>query len=357
MVAGLLAALAIAMGCPEPSSAEIPSAGGSGGAVAPPATPHGAPDPALDPSQQHPPEDASAGGGATAPPTAPAELAPAAEPAREAPTVAPTADPPSLEPGARSVQPPTAAGPPANVNVDIRIFSPGDNGDVVQLTGSDGGAGAPSGPVVGADWDWDWDWTCDPAASPPATAAGWKWDWDWDCGGLTGARGDRSKDGAARTPSELPRRGAARPPDGLRPQGIAPEQSGPSPAAGRSEPREVEGGGAPFKPARIPAAAGPVAGYAVPLAATAPQRSSPSLETRRARNPEAGERSTGPFEMPAVARPAASAPGPPGGSSSVLLVVLLGALSLIAPRALGPVWARIPSFASFIGSRRLERPG
>ncbi len=58
-----------------------------------------------------------------------------------------------------------------------------------------------------------------------------------------------------------------------------------------------------------------------------------------------------------MARPAAATQAPPGGSSSVLLVVLLGALSLLAPRAIGPVWGRIPRFASRIGSHRLERPG
>jgi hypothetical protein len=99
--------------------------------------------------------------------------------------------------------------PPGNLNVSIRIFSPGDSGSVTQenhvhagevaaavdqaiadALGSLGGAGAPAGGGLD-DWRWEWTWTgaCFDAADPTAgtASAGWDWIWNWSCeeGGAT----------------------------------------------------------------------------------------------------------------------------------------------------------------------------
>ncbi len=367
MAAGVLAVLAIAVGCPEAWSAEIPEASVTGGVAAPPTTPERSPAPVPGAAQPKALDDGSAGGGATAPPATASEPAPAVESPGDAPRepapVAPLANARSSETAVRppvqpsQVEPPPAAGAPANLNVDIRIFSPGDNGDVIQLTGtSGGGAGGPGGPAVGSDWDWDWDWTCGPGQGPLATAAGWKWDWDWDCGGLAGAPGGRGDDEPVRRPSEATPTGVTPGVDAPHTQGSAPVERGRSPAEPGAESPGRHGGGARFTADRAPGAVGVAAAYALPLMAAAgpPAR---SVETGRPRDPEASKAPAGPFQAPAMARPAAATQAPPGGSSSVLLVVLLGALSLLAPRAIGTVWGRIPRFASRIGSHRLERPG
>ncbi len=100
----------------------------------------------------------------------------------------------------------TTPATPANVNVSVRVFSPGDNGPVVQTVASGApGAGPPSGAtpaasaavaayVVPAVWNWTWSWTWTagdgPACDSPGAAAGpgsagpggtWNWTWNWSC--------------------------------------------------------------------------------------------------------------------------------------------------------------------------------
>ena len=100
---------------------------------------------------------------------------PAAElPALDSTAVAPTA-------------PLTSEGAGSNVNVSIRIFSPGDDGPVTQVAGDAPVAPATSAPTT---WIWNWDWSggggCDPGAAgnraPPLGLAGWTWRWTWTCG-------------------------------------------------------------------------------------------------------------------------------------------------------------------------------
>jgi Meckel syndrome type 1 protein len=126
------------------------------------------------------------------------------EPAEQpAPTAPAKADPP----------PPVTA----NVNVSVRIDSPGDNGSVTQvnLTGGgmapggtsaaadrDGSAGGPSSdqpsttrgvtqdPVATASGEWYWNWDCLGATSggtvspqiPEGVSFPTSWTWNWNCG-------------------------------------------------------------------------------------------------------------------------------------------------------------------------------
>ena len=100
---------------------------------------------------------------------------------------------------------------PSNVNVSVRIDSPGDNGSVDQLNAADAAnryqpddpqyqaqtregtaaaaAPTPESPVsTGASaWAWDWSWDCaDPVPELPVNPSGpmqnWTWNWNWDCG-------------------------------------------------------------------------------------------------------------------------------------------------------------------------------
>jgi hypothetical protein len=161
-------------------------------------------------------------------PAAPAQQA-AAEPgqtgADAAPPPPPVAEPPP-GPAAQPVPVPAAPAPdappaavqqePANVNVSIRVDSPGDDGPVTQVNvavGAESGryqpgepqyqpvVPAPDAPVAAPDpaeapateagtgWDWTWNWSCDGATLAPVTLpAGaaienWNWIWNWNCGG------------------------------------------------------------------------------------------------------------------------------------------------------------------------------
>jgi len=79
-----------------------------------------------------------------------------------------------------------------NLNVSIRIFSPGEDGPVTQLISGGGGGGGQAAPTVTAPvmwiWNWNWEWSgaagCDPGAiaTPSPGVAEWTWDWTWTCG-------------------------------------------------------------------------------------------------------------------------------------------------------------------------------
>src|SRR5215204_2981947 len=132
------------------------------------------------------------------PPVAPPEQADGA-PAATEPDAVVTEPPPDPVVTAPATQP---VAPPSNINVSIRILSPGDNGSVDQDGGDaqspDGAAGSADVIVGGADvpapttWTWNWTWVtddgCDPAAGAPAvpvpTGSEWTWNWTWQCGEL-----------------------------------------------------------------------------------------------------------------------------------------------------------------------------
>ena len=147
---------------------------------------------------------------AAEPVTAGAVAAPPPEPVPE-PLEAP-------EPGVPAPDAPPAAvqqDSPTNVNVSVRVGSPGDNGGVDQSNTAEASlqgvaqyqpdapryqepipatetsasrSGADSStPADGAGWDWNWSWNCvDPVpelpASPNGSVQNWTWNWDWDCG-------------------------------------------------------------------------------------------------------------------------------------------------------------------------------
>ena len=162
---------------------------------------------------------------AAEPATAGAVAAPPPEPAAESPVEAPPAVNP--EPDAPPA-PDVVQTAPTNVNISVRIDSPGDDGSVeqVNVAASTGGAAAaaappaetvpqyqpdppqyqqpipasaapaadsapqppaaePAQPVEG--WNWNWNWNCgdanpDIALPPEVGTQNWTWNWDWDCG-------------------------------------------------------------------------------------------------------------------------------------------------------------------------------
>ena len=147
---------------------------------------------------------------AAEPATAGAVAAPPPEPVSQTPA-APEPDLPAPDaPSAAAVEQTT----PTNVNVSVRVDSPGDNGSVEQVNAGEAAsttvdqyrpeelqyqpsipvepspetAAAPDTPSTAEDWGWEWTWTwdcVDPVPMLPAVPSGgmenWIWNWDWDC--------------------------------------------------------------------------------------------------------------------------------------------------------------------------------
>jgi hypothetical protein len=147
---------------------------------------------------------------AAEPVTTGAAAAPPPEPVPE-PSAAPEPDIPAPDAPPAAVEQDS----PANINVSVRVDSPGDNGAVDQANTAEASlegvtqyqpdapryqepipanevtpsaAGADSStPADAAGWDWNWSWNCvDPVpeipASPNGSVQNWTWNWDWDCG-------------------------------------------------------------------------------------------------------------------------------------------------------------------------------
>jgi hypothetical protein len=161
----------------------------------------------------------------TPPPNDPPAADPAtAADAREVPVPGPSAPPlpdtavdlPQIELPALDAEPEVAeapapapapthapAAPAGNINVSVRVFSPGDTGPVTQISGggSTSGGGAVSTPTSAAPvpapstWIWNWTWNGAPAcapdgganAAPSAGVANWVWNWTWACGPGSGS--------------------------------------------------------------------------------------------------------------------------------------------------------------------------
>ena len=159
-------------------------------------------EPSAATAQQAAEDPASAGAGAAPPPqpVAAPPPQPGADPAAEAPV---EPDPP----------PPVAAQQePANVNVSVRIDSPGDDGAVTQANAAADAepqqyqpeaaryqpavpdepppAQVDQAPAANVEpaWEWSWDWSCGdadvaPIAAPPGgVPETWIWNWNWNCG-------------------------------------------------------------------------------------------------------------------------------------------------------------------------------
>lgn len=133
-------------------------------------------------------------GGVAAP-----SAAPAPPPATATPSI-PTAPPAPTAP-----DPPPAAAPTpgqSNLNVSIRVLSPGNDGATVQNNAAIGTGGAApaeaspgpaSGPSTtpapGAPTVWNWNWDCgggQSAATAASAGSGsvWNWNWTGDCQGV-----------------------------------------------------------------------------------------------------------------------------------------------------------------------------
>jgi hypothetical protein len=254
---------------------------------------------------------------------------------------------------------------PVNLNVDIRILSPGDNGDVTQdmtLPGwsdREGGGGAPGQPLNWT-WTWNWTWTCESGA----TTAGmdWNWDWDWDCGGLmpdaddipamdgglSDPRLDRPELLFGETPAdesaEMVPLGDAPLTSADRPRPSPPGAAAPHRSSG-DPPRQTLGLVEPYFPL---IAAGSLAG----AASVAPDAAHATPSPRQ----QNGGRAAAPKQAPTVS-PSAAASSPSGGSSAPFAAALLGLLCLLAPRALELAPSPHRKLSSLLSSSRLERPG
>ncbi len=124
---------------------------------------------------------------------------------------------------------------PVNVNISVRVDSPGDNGAVTQInaavsqplpvatppevryqepdpqyhdplaaSGASVAPAAPSDPLPAADapmtpvdsWDWTWTWSCGDVISPTIVLPAeylqqiWNWNWNWNCGANTNGNGN-----------------------------------------------------------------------------------------------------------------------------------------------------------------------
>ena len=275
---------------------------------------------------------------------------------------------------------------PSNVNVSIRINSPGDDGPVVQINNAGGTAvveqiverasaaatrsrAAPTGGDLPDTWEWVWTSACfggAPSASAAAATPGWSWRWSCDEAGEPG--GDDVVAGLPAMPDpgvpdvdELV--GAATAVVRRRARGGGRARRG---ARARPEPRSGTRAAAPAAPA-----------HRHPLAARPPRRSLVAGASAHA-PPAAAGRQRHAVRAAAHARPGpgddgASSTLPPGGGpglgaatalgsvASILLgiwtAVLATACVLVLPRLRHRRWSGLTRRLTRLPSLRLERPG
>jgi hypothetical protein len=153
-------------------------------------------------------EEPANGAGAAPPPQPVAVPAPEAAPQPDAPPSPAPAPQPIPQP---APEPAVVQQEPANVNVSIRVESPGDDGAVTQANAAAAAeeppqyrpeapqyrpaepdaAPAAAAPAAGDEptWEWSWTWSCaDVPTGPVPVPAGaatqvWIWNWNWNCGG------------------------------------------------------------------------------------------------------------------------------------------------------------------------------
>jgi hypothetical protein len=274
--------------------------------------------------------------------------------------------------------PPVAV--PVNLNVDIRILSPGNDGDVnqvIDLGGLGGGSGGlgPGDLDLGLDWTWNWNWEWD---CGDASAAGldWNWTWTWsgDCaagildppGHGPGSLGNQLRpDRHTGLLDALSREALGAPPEfGDEP---GPLVSTPG-AGGRDHPRshgrdDTESAPAPASP---PSDGGPwspsdeLTSFAS-TGATSQSKTATAPARRPAGADPNGDPERQPAGPPAQAMGMAAAAGGGGGGGGaftvLLLAALVGALALVPPPPGGRVAAVGQKLSSLLSSSRLERPG
>ena len=220
---------------PAPASAVSP--------VVTPVPPVPVPVPPTDPATAAPTQTAAAAPVEAAPktPVAAPREAPETSEAPEAPkarVIAPDAPDPLPAPVQALVEPVEQAVEqvqPVNINISVRVDSPGDNGAVTQINEAvfaplpgdapaetqyqepdqqyqdAGTAGetsvapaAPDNPAPAAEttaapddsWNWTWTWSCGDVMPPEIVLPEeylqqiWNWNWTWNCGGNTSTNGN-----------------------------------------------------------------------------------------------------------------------------------------------------------------------
>ena len=290
---------------------------------------------------------------------------------------------------------------PNNVNVSVRIFSPGDNGPVTQTntaTGADplasaapalggGTNGAPAPPTPPASggvapgppppvevgstgglprtWIWNWQWTsngCGSAQSPSKSAitkSTWTWTWAWGCAPPVSAL---SLPGIQLPASNLANSLLRSPVLGRTGAGTAGRKPDKAGSAGRLE-RAVRGNprqsARAFDAARVPVVAalvsrGPRAGTATKSAAARPARPHARTVVRAPHRPFGND-----FVPSGLTTAVAAAAG---GGSAASTGMALGMATLVAlfvffaPQILLPLRAASVRRVRYPSSR-LERPG
>ena len=286
---------------------------------------------------------------------------------------------------------------PQNVNVSIRINSPGDDGPVTQTnnavvvptpakaeppSASPGGAAAGGSPAAGGapdpaggmpdTWEWVWTSACFGGGGPAAAAASAGWVWRWSCAAdAPAALPPNLAEGlgalpAADTLASWPSMPAA-PPEVAELLGPL---AGEPPAAARPDPERGRSGDAagPASRERPPpptAGISPLDGVSALAAPLGPRvdaaRAAPHARPAAQARPRDVGRAAG-LSLPSGADgPAAGPASGFGGAASLLLAgwiaVLVSALGLVLPRLwprrwTGPAW-RLP----WPRGPRLERPG
>ena len=260
-------------------------------------------------------------------------------------------------------EPPEPAAVPINLNIDVRILSPGDDGDVVQTIGGAPGTGVEVGAVPDAlDWTWNWDWTWDCGSGAPATAASidWDWNWNWGPGCLEAVqemldefeRGDDIREALEMPVAvDLP----------FRAPGVLADSLGTAPAPPDGRPtdpnRQRSSLTGPAVEVISPLGAAPVLPAALIVAAPEPASALAAVpDPHSAPKPEDGPDGPMPIVVHA-AGPAFGSGGGGGGAGAVLLAALLGALTLARPRRGARVGPAARKLSSQLSSSRLERPG
>lgn len=285
-------------------------------------------------------------------------------------------NPAADEPGAGSIpvdgtEPDIPAVVAPNLNVNIRILSPGDDGDVTQGGGLSIGGGAGAG-LPDWTWNWKWTWSCAPAGTLGAAAWTWDWDWRWDCGpsAPTGSQATPHPPANHAVPQTLASAPALTDMESapLR----APSAEGGSGGAGGEGDGRRGGGGEKRDGHR----GGDRSGDSDPAVAVAP--GGPTSATPSGLDPStaagsglgtAAADASGGRSRPVPRRlPPPIAPTLPGmatagtgsgggGIASLLLAALLGGLVLLAPGRGARAPMRERNLHSSLSSERLERPG
>jgi hypothetical protein len=271
-----------------------------------------------------------------------------------------------------------AVPPAGNVNISIRIFSPGDNGPVTQ-TGGSGSGSTPDSTPAPTTWIWNWTWSgapgCDPASGagivPPV--GDWTWNWTWTCAGvdvpLPGPGGLPGFDMPGIDKLPVMDAGFGRLVPIASVPGLVPGPDvgdlapllalGPPPPAGRerapaSRERAVAAG-ALVPAAPTPASARVLAAFTSP---TAPETATNRAGARRrgrdtTRPPGAISAQQAPIGVPIAAAAATAAAASAGASPALLATLICLLISFLAGTLLEV--AGLPRL--LLRASRLERPG